>query len=83
MEKRRSGRGGRGRNPRNVFSPEAPVTMAGTQPARFARVAPRRQGGATKPAAGAGRQGRGVGGLVVGIITWKYEEGDSDQGIRT
>lgn len=26
---RRSGWGGRGWNPRNVFSPEAPVTMAG------------------------------------------------------
>lgn len=57
MEKRRSGRRGRRKNPRNVFSPEAPVTMAGVQHARFTRVAPRRRGGATKPAAGAGRGG--------------------------
>lgn len=66
MEKRRSGRGGRRRNPSYVFSPEAPVTMAEAQPARFTRVAPRRRGGATKPAAGAGRRRRGVEGSGCG-----------------
>lgn len=57
MENRRSGRGGRRRNPRNVFSPEALVTMAGARPPWFTRVALRCQGGASKPDAGAGRRG--------------------------
>lgn len=46
------------KNPRNVFSPEAPVTNSGSEPWRFIRVAQGLRGGATKPVAGggAGRQ---------------------------
>lgn len=45
------------KNPRNVFSPEAPVTNSGSQPWRFIHVAQGLRGGATKPVAG-GRAGR-------------------------
>lgn len=46
------------KNPRNVFSPEAPVTISGSEPWRFIHVAQGLRGGATKPVAGgeAGRQ---------------------------
>lgn len=46
------------KNPRNVFSPEAPVTNSGSEPWQFIRVAQGLRGGATKPVAGggAGRQ---------------------------
>ena len=48
-----------GRNPRNVFGPEAPVTTE--KPLRLIRVplAQSRWGGATKPAAGGKKQEEG------------------------
>lgn len=52
-----------------MFSPEAPVTMAGARLPRSTSVAPRRRGGATKPAAGAG----GTGELAVWL--WEISSG--------
>lgn len=51
-----------GRNPRNVFGPEAPVTRAGERSAAaYSRrsVARRRRGRAAKPAAGGVKQEEG------------------------
>lgn len=42
------------KNPRNVFSPEAPVTNSRSEPWRLIHVAQGLRGGATKPVAGGG-----------------------------